>query len=70
MGLGPRADIEDILHKLISVYREVDDKETLMSEFYGIKQIQDEDVTASSCRLENEYNWTSCDSRCHIKGTI
>ena len=53
MGLCPRADNEDILHKLISVYRVVDDKETLMSELYGIKQIKDEDVTAWSCRLEN-----------------
>ena len=35
MGLGPRSDIGDILHKLTSVYGEVDDKETLMSEFYG-----------------------------------
>ena len=53
MGLGPRANIEDILHKLTSVYGEVDDKETLMSEFYGSKQMKDEDVTTWSCRLEN-----------------
>ena len=53
MGLGSRADIADILHKLTSVYGEVDDKETLMSEFYGSKQMKDEDVTTWSCRLEN-----------------
>ena len=53
MGLGPRADIGDILHKLTSVYGEVDYKETLMSEFYGSKQMKDEDGTVWSCRLEN-----------------
>lgn len=52
MGLGPHADVTDILRKLTSVYGEVDDRETIMSEFYGSRQSKDENVTAWSCRLE------------------
>jgi hypothetical protein len=52
MGLGPHADVNDIMRKLMSVYGEVDDRETIMSEFYGSRQSKDENVTAWSCRLE------------------
>ena len=53
MRLGPRADIQDILHKLDGLYGKVATEGTLLSQFYSAQQKDDEDVTAWSCRLED-----------------
>lgn len=52
MRLGPQATLGQILAKMDSVFGSVDDRETIMSEFYNAKQKDDEDVATWSCRLE------------------
>ena len=53
MHLGPQASIPEILHKLDSVFGDVEKKEDLLAEFYRARQKDDENVTNWSCRLEN-----------------
>ncbi|XP_061171984.1 uncharacterized protein LOC133181512 [Saccostrea echinata] len=53
MRLGPKAKIPEILDKLTSVYGDVDEKESILSEFYGARQKQTENITEWSCRLED-----------------
>ncbi|KAL5007503.1 hypothetical protein ScPMuIL_016309 [Solemya velum] len=53
MRLGPTADLNDLLHKLDSVYGTVELKESLLANFYSARQREDEDVSAWSCRLED-----------------
>ena len=53
MHLGPAATIPEILHKLDSIYGDVEGKEDLLAEFYRARQDDDETVTKWSCRLEN-----------------
>ena len=53
MRLGTDATMDQILHKLDSIYGNVDKKEELMAEFYGARQREDEDITSWSCRLED-----------------
>ena len=53
MRLGPNAKIPEILDNFTSVYGDVDEKESILSEFYGARQKQIENVTEWSCRLED-----------------
>ncbi|XP_062571420.1 uncharacterized protein LOC134233469 [Saccostrea cucullata] len=53
MNLGPDANLNKILAKLTSVYGDIQERETILGEFYGTKQAKDEDVSSWSCRLEN-----------------
>ena len=53
MHLGENADIAQIIQKMDSVYGHIDEKESVMSEFYGSRQKPDEDVASWSCRLED-----------------
>ena len=51
--LGIGVPVDEILNKFNSVYAEVDTKENLLAKFYSAKQQDDEDITKSSCRLED-----------------
>ena len=53
MRLDLDASVDDILHKLDSVYGSIEKKEELMAGFYGARQREDESVSAWSCRLES-----------------
>jgi len=53
MRLGPLADLNELLHKLESVYGTVELKESLLAKFYSAHQKEDEDVSSWSCRLED-----------------
>lgn len=53
MNLGPDANLKKILSKLTSVYGDIQERESILQEFYGTKQGKDEDVSTWSCRLEN-----------------
>lgn len=53
MNLGPDANLKKILLKLTSVYGDIQERESILQEFYGTKQGKDEDVSTWSCRLEN-----------------
>lgn len=52
MYQGPDKPLSDILETLVSVYGSVENKQQLLSEFYGARQREDEDITAWSGRLE------------------
>lgn len=52
MRLGPEASLTEILMKMESVFGNVDEVETIMSDFYNARQTADEDVSSWSCRLE------------------
>lgn len=52
MYQGPDKPLSDILETLDSVYGSVENKQQLLSEFYGARQREDEDITAWSGRLE------------------
>lgn len=52
MHLGEHASIFDILQKFDCKFGSIDEKETIMSEFYNAKQKEEEDVSTWSCRLE------------------
>ena len=53
MRLGEKADIHEILCKMDCIFGNIDEKESIMSEFYNAKQKEDEDVAMWSCRLED-----------------
>ena len=53
MRLGPNASVEEIIHKLDSVYGIVEEKETLLANFYSARQKENEDVSTWGCRLED-----------------
>lgn len=53
MNLGPDANLKKILSKLTSVYGDIQERESILQEFYGTKQGKNEDVSTWSCRLEN-----------------
>ncbi|CAG2194016.1 unnamed protein product [Mytilus edulis] len=53
MRLDLDASVEEVIHKLDSIYGNVDKKEELLAEFYGSRQKEDETVTSWSCRLES-----------------
>lgn len=53
MHLGENADIAQIIQKMDSVYGYIDEKESVMSEFYSSRQKPEEDVASWSCRLED-----------------
>ncbi|VDI72934.1 Hypothetical predicted protein [Mytilus galloprovincialis] len=53
MHLGEHASIFDILQKFDCIFGNIDEKETIMSEFYNAKQKEEEDVSTWSCRLED-----------------
>lgn len=53
MHLGPKASVPDILHKLDSIFGDVEKKEDLLAQFYRARQADDETVTKWSCRLED-----------------
>ena len=53
MHLGPKASIPEILHKLDSIYENVERKEDLLAQFYRARQEDNETVTKWSCRLED-----------------
>jgi hypothetical protein len=53
MRLGPNASVEEILYKLDSVYGIVEEKETLLANFYSARQKENEDVSTWACRLED-----------------
>ncbi|VDI03961.1 Hypothetical predicted protein [Mytilus galloprovincialis] len=52
MRLGTDASLTEIMSKMESVFGNVDELETIMSDFYNAKQKETEDVSAWSCRLE------------------
>jgi len=53
MRLGPHAEVGHVLQKMDSVYGVVEEKESVMREFYNACQKDDEDITTWSCRLED-----------------
>lgn len=53
MRLGPEASIEDILHKMDSIYGNAANTVDILRELYGAEQRSDEDVISWSCRLED-----------------
>lgn len=53
MRLGEKAGLDEILYKMDSIYGQIDEKESIMLEFYQAKQKDDEDVSTWSCRLED-----------------
>lgn len=53
MSLGPNATVDKIMYKLDSIYGTVEEKETLMANFYSAKQQESEDISALGCRLED-----------------
>ncbi|XP_062618198.1 uncharacterized protein LOC134279798 [Saccostrea cucullata] len=53
MRLGPNASVDEILYKLDSIYGLVEEKESLLANFYSAKQQENEDVSAWGCRLED-----------------
>lgn len=53
MRLGTYISVNEILNKLDSINGNIDQREALLSEFYGARQKEDEDITSWSCRLEN-----------------
>ena len=53
MRLGTDVSAVNILNKLDSIYGNIDKRESLMAEFYGARQQEDEDITTWSCRLES-----------------
>ena len=53
MHLGPKASLPEIIHKLDSIYGDVEKKEDLLAQFYRARQGDDECVTKWSCRLED-----------------
>ena len=56
MRLGTKATINDILHKMDSIYDTVESKESLLGQFYSAKQEESESVSAWGCRLEEVIN--------------
>ena len=54
--IGYDADIKEIIQKFDGSYGVVDDKESLMAEFYGARQSDHEDVTAWAGRIEDLLN--------------
>lgn len=53
MHLGAHATVADIIHKLDSIYGDVEKKEDLLAQFYRARQGEDESITKWSCRLES-----------------
>lgn len=53
MRLGPNATVDEIMYKLDSIYGTVEEKETLMANFYSARQQESEDISAWGCRLED-----------------
>ena len=53
MHLGAKASIPEIIHKLDSIYGNVERKEDLLAQFYRARQEDNETVTKWSCRLED-----------------
>ncbi|VDI56916.1 Hypothetical predicted protein [Mytilus galloprovincialis] len=53
MRIGPHAELSAILKKLDSVFGVVEEKESVMREFYNATQHEDEDISAWSFRLED-----------------
>jgi hypothetical protein len=53
MRLGPDASIEELLHKLDSIYGNAANRVDILKELYGAEQRNDEDVISWSCRLED-----------------
>ena len=53
MRLGPNAQLSQIIDKMDSVFGFVEEKESVMREFYNATQHEDEDVTTWSFRLED-----------------
>lgn len=53
MRLGPNATVNKIMYKLDSIYGTVEEKETLMANFYSARQQETEDISAWVCRLED-----------------
>lgn len=46
MRLGPNATVDEIMYKLDSIYGTVEEKETLMVNFYRAKQQESEEISA------------------------
>lgn len=53
MRLGTDPSVDHILHKFESVYGVIDTRESILSDFYAARQLEKEDVTTWSCRLED-----------------
>ena len=53
MRIGPEDSIEDILHKLDSIYGNAANTVDILKELYDAKQRNDEDVISWSCPLED-----------------
>ena len=53
MHFGAHATVADIIHKLDSIYGDVEKKEDLLAQFYRARQGEDESITKWSCRLES-----------------
>lgn len=56
MRLGVSASIDEVLHKMDSIYGNVLEKEDVLAEFYSARQKDDESCSAWSCRLEETLN--------------
>lgn len=53
MRLGPNATVDEIVYKLDSIYGLVEERESLLANFYSAKQQENEDVATWGCRLED-----------------
>ncbi|KAK7490430.1 hypothetical protein BaRGS_00018409 [Batillaria attramentaria] len=53
MRLGTGATLEDLLAKFDSIYGTVQQKESVLAQFYSARQREGEDVATWSCRLED-----------------
>ena len=53
MRLSSEASIEELLHKLDSIYGNAANRVDILKELYGAEQRNDEDVISWSCRLED-----------------
>jgi hypothetical protein len=53
MRLGPEASIEELLHKLDSIYGNAANRVDILKELYGAEQRNDENVINWNCRLED-----------------
>jgi hypothetical protein len=53
MRLGPEASIEELLHKLDSIYGNAPNRVDILKELYGAEKRNNEDVISWSCRFED-----------------
>ena len=53
MRLGPKSTVDNLLAKLDSIYGMAEVRESVLAQFYGARQREDETVSNWTCRLED-----------------